>query len=392
MDQSKMPHPGSQNPSSEPHFPSESTQKAAQQYQGAIKAKNYVLGISGTSTDQREKKCILEALELAGIPAGSSVLDCPCGPGRLIPILKKSGFRVTGADISASMVEQARLYAGPAGQNCLDENDKLCVANLFDTGFEAGQFDAVICHRVFQYFSQPQERILALTELRRISSGPVIVSFLCNWSIDAFWHYILRVCCFIKSRRCRPISPFTFAREIQSAGFKIKRWIAMRPFKSKRWYAVLEPAQTTRSGPLDLISAYRHIILAAGIRAAACVLAVLLPFFVYNFIMNSEPMRSHQIMKIATHYQDGDEIFYVTPSSGLKTSELADKNIKLTEITQIDEDIVNNGKNDKYPLFLLSSKEMKKLQSSPAIAKLEFVSKVKLGTNQFYLLRTPDTD
>jgi hypothetical protein len=166
----------------------------------------------------------------------------------------------------------------------------------------------------------------------------------------------------------------------------------MRPFKSKRWYAVLEPAQTTRSGPLDLISAYRHIILAAGIRAAACVLAVLLPFFVYNFIMNSEPMRSHQIMKIATHYQDGDEIFYVTPSSGLKTSELADKNIKLTEITQIDEDIVNNGKNDKYPLFLLSSKEMKKLQSSPAIAKLEFVSKVKLGTNQFYLLRTPDTD
>jgi hypothetical protein len=166
----------------------------------------------------------------------------------------------------------------------------------------------------------------------------------------------------------------------------------MRPFISRRWYAVLEPVQIPRNGFLNAISAYRRIILAAGIRIAACVLALLLPLFAYSLIVNSDSNRFRQIENVANQYQDGDEIFYITHSSGLKISELVDKNIKLTEITQIDKNIVNDEKNDKYPLFLLSYKEMKKLQSSPAFAKLEFVSKVKLGTNQFYLLRTPDND
>jgi hypothetical protein len=266
------------------------------------------------------------------------------------------------------------------------------VANLFDTGFKTGQFDAVICHRVFQYFSQPQERLVALTELRRISSGPAIVSFLCNWSIDALWHSTLTALRLTGNRKCKSISPFTFAKEIRAAGFKIKRWIAMRPFLSRRWYAVLEPVQIPCNGLLKSISAYRRIILAAGIRVAACALAVLLPFFVYSFIVNSDSNRFRQIENIVKKYWDGDEIFYITNSSGLKTSKLADKNIKLTEITQIDENIVNDAKNKIYPLFLLSSEEMKKLQSSPAYAKLELVSKVKLGTNLFYLLRTPDND
>jgi 2-polyprenyl-3-methyl-5-hydroxy-6-metoxy-1,4-benzoquinol methylase len=390
MDHPKTDYSYSQDHDFGSRFPSESAKKAARQYEGTINARAYAFRTSGTGTDRREKKCLLKALKLAKIPAGSSVLDCPCGPGRLFPILKKSGFRITGADISASMVDQARLYAGPTGINCLDEKDKLCLANLFDTGFEAGQFDAVICHRIFQYFSQPRERLLALTELRRISSGPLIVSFLCNWSIDALWHYIMRALRLIRSQKCRPISPLTFTEEMRSAGFKIKCWIAMRPFISKRWYAVLEPSQIPCNGLLNSISAYRRIIMAAGKRAAACVLAILLPFFTYNFFTHTDSGRFRQIEKIAIQYQDGDETFYLTSSSGLKTADWADKNIKLTKITQIDDDIVNDEKNDKYPLFLLSDREMKKLQSSPAIAKLEFVSEIKLGTNRFYLLRTPD--
>jgi hypothetical protein len=166
----------------------------------------------------------------------------------------------------------------------------------------------------------------------------------------------------------------------------------MRPFISRRWYAVLEPAQIPCNGPLNSISAYRRIILTAGKRAAACVLAVLLLFFAYSFIMNSDSNRFRQIENVAMQYQDGDEIFYITSSSGLKTFGLTDKNIKLTKITQIDENIVNDEKNARDPFFLLSNKDMQILRSSPVIAKLEFVSKVKLGTNEFYLLRAPDTD
>jgi SAM-dependent methyltransferase len=376
----------------EHQFPSESAKKAAQHYQGIFKARTYALRVSGLDTDRREKKCILEALKLAGIPAGSSVLDCPCGPGRIIPILKKSGFTVTGADISPSMLQQARLYAGPEGENCLGEKDKLCVANLFHTSFEDNQFDAVICHRIFQYFTLPQDRLLALKELRRISSGPLIVSFLCNWSIDALWRNALSALGLARKRRCPPISPFTFAKEIQSAGFNIKCWLAMQTFFSRRWYAVLEPVRIPGNKILGSIPAYRRIFLDAGKIAAACVLAVMLPLFIYGFIMSSDSNRSRQLKNLfMQHLDDSDDILYITNSSG--SSDLVNNNnIKLTNITQIDNDIISTEKNVMDPFFLLSKREVKIIRSSPVIAKLEFVTKARLGTEKFYLLRIPDTD
>jgi SAM-dependent methyltransferase len=372
-------------------FPSESAKKAAQNYQGTFKAKVFARRISEMDTDRREKKCILEAIKLAGIPAGSSVLDCPCGSGRLIPILKKFGFIVTGADISPGMLEQARLHAGPAGENCLDEKDELCVTNLFHTGFEDNQFDAVICHRIFQYFTLSQDRLLALAELRRISSGPLIVSFLCNWSIDALWRNILSALGLVRKRRCPPISPFTFAKEIRSGGFSIKCWLAMQTFFSRRWYAVLEPAQINSNRLLNSISAYKRIILDAGKLVAACVLAVMLPLFIYGSVMNSDSNCSRQLNNLVMqHLDDSDDILYITNSSG--SVDLANSNIKLTNITQIDNDIISTEKKAMDPFLLLSKREMQIIQSSPVIAKLEFVTQARLGTKKFYLLRTPDTD
>jgi hypothetical protein len=166
----------------------------------------------------------------------------------------------------------------------------------------------------------------------------------------------------------------------------------MRPFASKRWYAILEPASTPAVGFHNSISAYNRIILAAGTRIVTCLLAVLLPLLAYDFIANSEPSRFRQVKDIAMKYQDGDDIFYVTNSSGLGADDLADKNIKLTQISQISDDITSDEKNAKDPFFLLSSEEIKKLQSFPAVAKLEFVGRVRLGKKQFFLLRTIDFD
>jgi SAM-dependent methyltransferase len=391
MDHHEADYHDYNNSDLEQQFPSESARKAAQHYLGPFKAKVYARRILGMGTDRREKRCILKALKIAQIPAGSSVLDCPCGTGRLFPILKQSGFIVTGADISPDMLVQARLYAGPKGENCMDEKDKLCVANLFHTGFEDKQFDAIICHRIFQYFSLSRDRLLALKELRRISSGPLIVSFLCNWSIDALWNNILSALGLIRKRRSRPISPFTFAKEIWSAGFSIKCWLAMQAFFSRRWYAVLEPARIPGNSSLNSIPAYRRIFLDAGKLAAACVLVMTLPLFIYGFIVNSDSNRSRQIKNLVMqHLDDGDDILYITNSSG--TDDLANNNIKLTNIMRIDDDIISTEKNAMDPFFLLSKKEVQLIQSSPVIAKLELVAKARLGTKKFYLLRTLDAD
>lgn len=40
------------------------------------------------------------------LPAGTSVLDVPCGTGRLLPIFGRRGIRMLGADVSADMLRQ----------------------------------------------------------------------------------------------------------------------------------------------------------------------------------------------------------------------------------------------------------------------------------------------
>jgi ubiquinone/menaquinone biosynthesis C-methylase UbiE len=217
----------------------ESVQKAIRKYDTKQKAEKFASGVRGTRTDRREKRCVTKALALAKVAAGASVLDLPCGTGRLLPLLKKLGYKVTAADVSAAMVVQAHLYAGPSGENCLDDTDELRVANVLQTGFDDNRFDAVICHRLLQYFPEAEVRQQALKELRRICRSPIIVSFLCSLATDAVVPYVREALLNGRRRGCVPIGLSTFARDVHESGLVVKKWIPMRPFISTRWYALL---------------------------------------------------------------------------------------------------------------------------------------------------------
>jgi SAM-dependent methyltransferase len=54
-------------------------------------------------------------LSLAKPPAGASVLDLPCGPGRHSLELARRGFRVTGVDRTLSYLDRARELARASG-------------------------------------------------------------------------------------------------------------------------------------------------------------------------------------------------------------------------------------------------------------------------------------
>lgn len=56
-------------------------------------------------------------LELFQLPQGSSILDIGCGVGRHSIELAKRGYQMTGVDISAGMLFQARKNAEVAGVN-----------------------------------------------------------------------------------------------------------------------------------------------------------------------------------------------------------------------------------------------------------------------------------
>jgi ubiquinone/menaquinone biosynthesis C-methylase UbiE len=62
--------------------------------------------------DPREEA--LGAVRLAGVEPGAEVLDAPCGYGRHSLVLAEAGYRITGADRSPALLDEARRRAAGA--------------------------------------------------------------------------------------------------------------------------------------------------------------------------------------------------------------------------------------------------------------------------------------
>lgn len=81
----------------------------------------------------------------AGEPAGKQVLDIGCATGELAFQLATNGAIVTGIDLNEDLLEQAKAKAVLTGFET--SNPKFRKGNMLElkTGFQHGQFDAVLC-------------------------------------------------------------------------------------------------------------------------------------------------------------------------------------------------------------------------------------------------------
>ncbi|GAA3988857.1 class I SAM-dependent methyltransferase [Allokutzneria multivorans] len=107
-------------------------------------------------------------LDLAGDVAGRRVLDAGCGAGPLFAALRERGANVSGFDVSAGMLEQARRRLG-------DDAD-LKVADLADPlPYADDSFDDVVASLVLHYL---EDWAPVLAEVRRVlkPGGRLIVS------------------------------------------------------------------------------------------------------------------------------------------------------------------------------------------------------------------------
>lgn len=102
------------------------------------------------------------ARRVAGeLPAGSSVLEAAPGPGYFaIELAKLGDFRITGLDISATLVAIARKQAEQANADVRFER-----GDVAGMPFDAGQFDFIVCRAAFKNFSAP---VAALQEMWRV--------------------------------------------------------------------------------------------------------------------------------------------------------------------------------------------------------------------------------
>lgn len=102
----------------------------------------------------------LSALRRALRGAGGSVLDAPCGTGRVDAVLREHFAVIAGLDRSADMLG-IYLAAEPRRRG-------LC-ADLFDAPLPDHGFDWVVCHRLFHHLQDDAARLALLGSLRRLA-------------------------------------------------------------------------------------------------------------------------------------------------------------------------------------------------------------------------------
>ena len=95
------------------------------------------------------------------LPEGGSVLEVAPGPGYFcIAMANRGRYRVTGVDLSHSMVKIAREKAEQAGVQVNFEQ-----GNAANLPFPRESFDFLVCRAAFKNFAQP---VRALQEMHRV--------------------------------------------------------------------------------------------------------------------------------------------------------------------------------------------------------------------------------
>jgi 2-polyprenyl-3-methyl-5-hydroxy-6-metoxy-1,4-benzoquinol methylase len=125
--------------------------------------------------NQAELKLVQRALKT--LRKNSTILDIPCGFGRMSVALNEQGFQVRSADISEAMLLLAQ-------ENFMKEQLPLQVEkqNIFHTTYANQEFEATLCFRLFHHFVNPYLQMSLIEELCRISSQAVVLSYLTPWS------------------------------------------------------------------------------------------------------------------------------------------------------------------------------------------------------------------
>jgi 2-polyprenyl-3-methyl-5-hydroxy-6-metoxy-1,4-benzoquinol methylase len=181
------------------------------------------------------------ALELAfaHVPqAGGTVLDVPCGTGRITVYLAESGYKVLGADISAEMMKVAR-------HRSTDYNVPMGFVQT-DAASLPFRNDSFMCATAIRFMGHipSATRIQILRELARVSRGCIIADYCVSHPITDMRRRLerwlkTRQLGFTQSWTWQCIPKHALESEFQAAGLKAARWFAKARFLSDSWMVLL---------------------------------------------------------------------------------------------------------------------------------------------------------
>jgi ubiquinone/menaquinone biosynthesis C-methylase UbiE len=129
--------------------------------------------LKGRITNWLELRLVNKALKYAGISPPARVLDVPCGTGRLSLHLLKTGYTVTGVDISPEMVKYTKERLK---KEDIDREIIVKVEDAEKLSFPDNSFDLGISLRLLGH-TPPENRIKILQELSRVCSKFLILAY-----------------------------------------------------------------------------------------------------------------------------------------------------------------------------------------------------------------------
>lgn len=109
-----------------------------------------------------EKRAFRRALDRI---KGVSVLDGPCGTGRIHLILAERFSIVAAIDSSTSMLKVHQNNIGSV---------RLCCGDIFHLPFPDNRFDWTVSYRFFHHLQRHEDRVVLLKSISRVSSQGVV--------------------------------------------------------------------------------------------------------------------------------------------------------------------------------------------------------------------------
>ena len=169
--------------------------------------------IPGTLFDKLEKQRVLKAF--GDLPKEATILDVPCGTGRLAETLLEAGYRVFGMDISPAMLHVASRKLARYG-----DRFQTVLGDLRELTDDGRCFDAALCARLLMHVPL-EEQIALLSNVARLSSRVVVF----DQSLDSPYQRFRRL--IKKGLRHRgpvayPVSRQQLQRLVAESGLKIE--------------------------------------------------------------------------------------------------------------------------------------------------------------------------
>lgn len=124
---------------------------------------HYLLEYEPLFTLERDRNEVARVIEILGLPAGSRLLDVPCGQGRHAHLLAEAGFNVDALDYSEHLLEIARKR-GTGPKLRYTQGDMRRMPAKW-----RGRFDAVLnLFTSFGFFTNPSDDAKVIAEFARV--------------------------------------------------------------------------------------------------------------------------------------------------------------------------------------------------------------------------------